>query len=91
MKRPKSSGMLQGGKNLLEMPCKEINRSVPFFKEILHGEKTPNEVVFDFFEAFSDEEINFSNKLQTLPGLEKIPDGILQIHSANEKHLSYKV
>ena len=72
--------MLKGGKNLLEMPCKEINRSVPYFEEMKEGEKTPNEIVFDFFEEFSDEDINFSNKLETLPGLEKIPDGILQIH-----------
>jgi len=38
MNNPESSGMLKGGKGVLEMPCKEINRSVPYFEEI--DEKT---------------------------------------------------
>jgi len=38
MENPESSGMLKGGKSLLEMPCKGIKRSVPYFEEV--DEKT---------------------------------------------------
>ena len=34
MNNPNSSGMLKGGKNILEMPCQEIGLSVPYFKDI---------------------------------------------------------
>ena len=34
MTKPKSSGLLSGGKNILEIPCSEVNRSVPFFVEL---------------------------------------------------------
>jgi hypothetical protein len=32
MVRPKDSGMLEAGKNVLTAPCKEINRTVPYFE-----------------------------------------------------------
>ena len=34
MQDPESFGMLKGGINVLEMPCGEVNRSVPFFVEL---------------------------------------------------------
>lgn len=34
MRNPESYGMLKGGLNVLEMPCGEVNRSVPFFVEL---------------------------------------------------------
>ena len=43
MTRPRSSGMMQGGSNLLEYPCGSIGRSVPYFKEHYNKEgKTMN-------------------------------------------------
>ena len=30
---PKSSGMLKSGKNILSMPCPDVNKTVPYFKE----------------------------------------------------------
>lgn len=29
-----SSGMLKGGVNILEMPCLEANKTVPYFREM---------------------------------------------------------
>ena len=43
MNNPKSRGMLKGGKNILEMPCKEIKRSVPYFKFYDKVKPTMNE------------------------------------------------
>jgi len=60
MHRPESVGMLKGGNNVMEMPCKEINRSVPYFEEVDEEEQgTPNDIVFDFFEGISTLEIDF--------------------------------
>jgi len=47
----------------MEMPCKEINRSVPYFEEIDEEEQgTPNDIVFEFFEGMTDAAIDLSNK-----------------------------
>lgn len=71
MLRPESAGMLQGGKNLMEMPCKEINRSVPYFEEVNEEKQgTPNDIVYEFFESISSTEIDFTDKLTTVPQLE---------------------
>lgn len=43
MRRPESSGMLKGGRNILEMPCQEVNRSVPFFVELEDEDKVDKE------------------------------------------------
>jgi len=68
MHRPESAGMLKGGQNLMEMPCKEINRSTPFFEEVDEEEHgTPNDIVFEFFEGISSTEVDFTNKLATVP------------------------
>ena len=34
LKKHESSGMLQGGQNILETPCYSVNRTVPYFVEI---------------------------------------------------------
>lgn len=49
MKRPVSSGMLKGGRNILENPCQDVNRSVPYFKELHHSDGLANDVVFSRF------------------------------------------
>lgn len=71
MRNPESSGMLKGGKNIMEMPCKEINRSVPYFEEVDEKKQgTPNDIVYNFFESISSTEIDFTDKAQNVPGLE---------------------
>ena len=72
--------MLKGGKNLLEMPCKDINRSVPYFEEVDEKKEGPmNDKVYNFFESISSTSIDFTNKSEIVPGLEKVPDGMLKI------------
>ena len=84
--------MLKGGKSFMEMPCKDINRSVPYFEE--HDETkntTMNEHVYNFFESISSTSIDFTDKSQIVPGLEKVPDGMLTIKESNKKNLNYKL
>ena len=58
--KPESSGMLSGGKGILEMPCKNINRSVPWFEEFdpTKGEY-PNKFIYDKFDELSEKEVDF--------------------------------
>jgi hypothetical protein len=40
--------MLTGGLNMLGTPCEDVNRTVPYFKEVdLKTEGSVNKVVFD--------------------------------------------
>jgi hypothetical protein len=34
MTRPESYGLLNGKQNIIEYPCKEINRTVPYFESL---------------------------------------------------------
>jgi len=55
-----------------------VNRSVPYFKEIdAVKDGRPNKIVQDLFEKLSNENISLTHKLDTVTGLEEIPDGIL--------------
>ena len=31
---PRSHGLINGRRNILEYPCKDVNRSVPYFEEL---------------------------------------------------------
>ena len=46
MKSPKHSGMLNG-RNILEMPCKDVNRTVPYFLELKRGKNTSDDPLKD--------------------------------------------
>ena len=48
LKSHESAGMLEGGKRILEIPCHELNRTVPYFVEIdLEKQGTQNQVIYD--------------------------------------------
>lgn len=42
MTNPKSWGMIDGKENVLSYPCKEINRSVPYFENLESTNMTIN-------------------------------------------------
>ena len=52
IRNPKSSGMLQGGKNILEYPCQNVSRSVPYFKKHDNSKngKNMNEEIYDLLD-----------------------------------------
>ena len=91
--RPQDKGMLKSGTNVLTIPCKDVNKTVPYFleheKDIGGGRKgeTPNEYVFRKMMALNDLPINMTDKLTAVTGLEEVPDGILRVARANKKGL----
>ena len=88
--RPKSEGMLKGGLNILEVPCKEINRSVPYFIEGNQNE-TMNQQLFRKLEWLTKQDFNLKSKLETITGLEDVPDGMIQIQRSDEKNFEYRL
>jgi len=69
--------MLTGGINILETPCQDVNRSVPYFKELDRKEGRSNEVVYQRFGKLSEQAISVTLKHISAAGLKDIPDGIL--------------
>jgi hypothetical protein len=65
MWKPSSSGMLQSGKNILDTPCKQINRSVPYFKifeESNYGGKTMNQHTWKVLDSLAENYLDTANK-----------------------------
>lgn len=82
MEKPESAGMLKGGKNILESPCLEVNRSVPYFVPTNPG-NTANEQVYKVLHEMSEKELSLTLKHLQAVGAEEIPDGILTIYESN--------
>ena len=74
------------------MPCKEVNRSVPYFKQFdpSLGE-SPNQYLFEVLDGLSQYEVDYGNKGMTIEGLWEVPDGIITIQEANQNVLRYKL
>jgi hypothetical protein len=92
MTSPKSSGMLQSGKNILNYPCTQINRSVPYFKK--HDNTvgpSMNEHVFDLLDSMSAEFLDTYSKNNVIKGLENVPDGMIEFKRASKENLQYRV
>jgi len=83
MTRPQSSGMLKGGRGILEHPCQDVNRSVPYFKELRQDEGRANDFVFDRFQELSEKNISLVLKDVSIDGLQAIPDGIISVTESN--------
>lgn len=79
MRRPESSGMLKGGHNILEMPCKEVNRSVPYFEEVKKEQGSPNEIIFQIVDKLTEVDLDLNDKSNVIENLEKVPDGVITI------------
>lgn len=92
MTRPKSSGMLQGGQNILEYPCSRINRSVPYFKK--HDNfagNSMNQEMYNLLDQMSFEFLDTYSKNNEIKGLEGLPDGMIEVGKANSKKLDYRI
>lgn len=96
MNKPNSRGMLTGGKNILEMPCQDINRSVPFFKELVKNSQpedanTLNKHIYKELDSLSQRDFDLSAKVGKIDGLELIPDGMIEIRSSNSRKFDYRL
>ena len=75
MEKPVSRGMIDGKNNILEYPCKEIGRTVPFFEELPKENGTMNEFLLSTINTLHDQEINLIQKNFKVKHLEQLPDG----------------
>lgn len=82
--------MLKGGNNIMEMPCQEIEKTVPYFQELLIEDGIPNQVVFDIVSNLSEEALKMELRHEAIEGLERVPDGILNIYESNAKKLNFR-
>jgi hypothetical protein len=82
--------MLQSGKNILTTPCKDVDRTVPYFVEQdKYGQETFNETmnkyVYRQMSALNNIPVSLNDKHLSIEGLEYVPDGMLKIKKANDK------
>lgn len=77
----------------MEIPCYEMNKTVPHFIEIdLEKEGPQNQVVYGQFENLIKEKIrDIGQKGDLVKGGETIPDGMMTIHSANDDKFNYRI
>jgi hypothetical protein len=54
MEKPVSKGMLNGNKNILEYPCTDIGRSVPYFEELPKENGTMNDFLHKTINLLQD-------------------------------------
>lgn len=84
-----SSGMLKGGKNIMEIPCASVNKTVPFFKELKKGSQ--NQEMYDIVNRLSDQHLELELRGQDVDGLDQVPDGMLKIAESNKNKFRYKL
>lgn len=86
---PESSGMLTQGVNILTTPCKEVNRTVPYFVKHNDPKESMNEFVWRNMMILNEGNISLIDKHLSVPGLEVIPDGMLTIGKASKSMFNY--
>ena len=92
MLKPKSNGMIKGGNNILEYPCKELDRSVPYFLPLdrAHHNDT-NAYLYDTIDLLHNQEVDYSNRNFPIKHLEELPDGAMTVEEAGKRKLKYKL
>ena len=94
MTKPVGKGMLQSGKNTLDTPCPQVNRAVPYFKMYEDGMddgKSMNQHMFDVLDSLSQQFLDTYSKNTEIEGLEKVPDGMVEIGKASKENLMYRI
>lgn len=62
MQNPQSRGMINGNNNILGYPCKDIGKTVPYFKKMDESEGDINEYLIDVIRKLHAEKLVFSDK-----------------------------
>lgn len=80
---------------MLNYPCAEVNRAVPYFKEF-NRDKYPNynvmdDYLYDKLVALHDANISFTDKNFYVPEIDALPDGAIMIKEANTRQLKYNI
>jgi len=88
--RPQSSGMINGRTSVLQYPCEEVNKSVPYFVPLSEKYRHNNEYLFDTLDLMHMQDIDLVNKYAKVEHMEKLPDGTFTIYESTPKKLRYK-
>jgi hypothetical protein len=87
----KSDGMLKGGDGILEIPCEQISKTIPYFEELKTDDGRPNEYVYDVVSNLSQEALKMELRHEAIEGLENVPDGILNVKESNARKFDVKL
>lgn len=94
MNNPDAEGMLSS-KNLMSYPCRQINKTVPYFKEFNNSNypefQNMNEYLYDALKKLSDDDLIMTSKIVEAASLPLLPDGALTIKEVNAKKLKYNI
>lgn len=92
MHNPYSRGMLNGKSNILEYACKDIGKSVPYFKELDKAKfDDTNEYLIDTISLLHKQEVDYSDRNYPVKHLENLPDGTITVDTATNSKLKYKL
>ena len=91
MLNPKTSGVINGKHNILEYPCKEINRTSPYFMK-LNREKyqETNDYLFETINTLHQQDVDYSDRNFPIKHLDELPDGTITVEEASKRKLKYK-
>ena len=85
---PYQDGMLS---KVLSVPCKEINKTVPYFEEANNNETINQYIYRQFLDNVMKHKIDLNDRVSAQKGLEMVPDGTIEIKRSDEKQLLYKM
>lgn len=91
MLKPKTSGLLDGRKNILGYPCKDVNRSVPYFEPLDRRKyNDTNEYLTRTISHLHDQKVDYSDRNYPINDLDQLPDGTITVQEAGREKLKYR-
>jgi len=92
MLKPVSHGLINGKSNVLVYPCKEVNRSVPYFEGLDRDSyNDTNEYLTHTISILHDQVVDYSDRNYPIKHLDKLPDGAITVEVAGKEKLKYKL
>ena len=74
-------------------PCKDINKSVPYFLDIKEDLKNNNESINEYIYRtmydISTQKVDLTDKSVVVDNLDLIPDGALTVNTASSEKIKY--
>mmetsp|Transcript_17869 Transcript_17869/g.12823 ORF Transcript_17869/g.12823 Transcript_17869/m.12823 type:complete len:139 (-) Transcript_17869:510-926(-) len=84
--------MLDARDNIIEYPCKDSNRTVPYFRELDRNDfGTVNEYMYHVLKQMNLQKMVYFDYNYKVKHREELPDGAFTVYEASEEVLSYKM
>ena len=92
MLKPQSRGLINGRTNILEYPCKEVNRSVPYFEELDRTKfLNTHDYLTNVTSLLHDQAVDYSDRNFPIENLDLMPDGTITVAEASKQKLKYRL